>query len=181
MMKQLKKYRLFTVVLIANLGLGLYDTSLETTSIRNTLQFLSEVLMIVPSVMVLMGLFDVWVPRKLVEQSIGYGSGLQGMLFTILLGTAAAGPIYAAFPVALSLQKKGARLANIGIFLGTWAAIKIPMILMESSFIGLRFALIRLTLTIPGVIGVGLLMERLIPSNIVPSMDQVQDISFTHK
>ena len=158
MMKQLKKYRLLAVVFIANLGLGLYDSSLGTTSIRNSLQFSWEVLKIVPSVMILMGLFDVWVPRKLVEQSIGYGSGLRGMLFTILLGTAAAGPIYAAFPVALSLHKKGARLANIGIFLGTWAAIKIPMILMESSFIGLRFALIRLTLTIPGVIVVSCLV-----------------------
>ncbi len=169
MMKGLKKYRLLAAVLIANLALGLYNSPLGTASAINTLQFLWEVLKIVPSVMVLMGLFDVWVPRKLVEQSIGHGSGLMGMLFTILLGTAAAGPIYAAFPVALSLHKKGARMANIGIFLGTWATIKIPMILMESSFIGLRFAMIRLLLTIPGVICVGLLMEHLIPANSMPN------------
>ena len=176
MIKRFKKYRLLAAVLIANLGLGLYDSSLGTTSIRNSLQFLWEVLKIVPSVMVLMGLFDVWVPRKLVEESIGHGSGMRGILFTILLGTAAAGPIYAAFPVALSLHKKGARLANIGIFLGTWAAIKIPMILMESSFIGLRFALIRLSLTIPGVIGVGLLMERFIPASNMPNAQATSDI-----
>ena len=34
------------------------------------------------------------------------------------LGTAAAGPIYAAFPLGLSLREKGARTANLVIFLG---------------------------------------------------------------
>jgi hypothetical protein len=37
------------------------------------------------------------------------------------------------------------------------------MILMESSFIGVRFALLRLAFTIPGVLGVGFLMERMVP------------------
>jgi uncharacterized membrane protein YraQ (UPF0718 family) len=177
MIKQLKKFWLLAAVLIIDSGLGVYDSALAGASLHNSFQFLTEVLMIVPPVMVLMGLFDVWVPRKLVEQNIGQGTGLRGMLFTILLGTAAAGPIYAAFPVALSLYKKGARIANIGIFLGTWATIKIPMILMESTFIGLRFALIRLSLTIPGVIGVGLLMERLIPEDTVPDSQSGPNIA----
>ena len=89
------------------------------------------------------------------------------MALAILLGTAAAGPLYAAFPVAVSLQKKGARLANIVIFLGTWASIKIPMILLESSFIGLRFSLLRLALTVPGVIAMGVVMERALPANVL--------------
>ncbi|MGD0843778.1 MAG: hypothetical protein ABSA06_05330 [Geobacteraceae bacterium] len=59
-------------------------------------------------------------------------------------------------------------MANIAIFLGTWATIKIPMIMMESSFIGIRFALLRLALTIPGVLGVGFLMERIVPPDKFP-------------
>ena len=117
--------------------------------------------------MVLMGLLDVWVPRQMVEAHLGHDAGLRGAGFAILLGTAAAGPLYAAFPIAISLMNKGARVANVVIFLGTWAAIKIPMIIMESSFIGLRFALLRLMFTVPCVLAAGYLIEAILPVDVV--------------
>jgi len=168
MMKRINKYRLFATILTIDLVLTLFDTKLAQLSATKSLVFLIEVLIIVPPVMVLMGLIDVWVPKKLVEDNLGPASGARGSALALLLGSAAAGPLYAAFPIALSLRKKGARLSNIAIFLGTWATIKIPMILMESSFIGIRFALLRLAFTIPGVLGVGFLMERVVPANIFP-------------
>jgi uncharacterized membrane protein YraQ (UPF0718 family) len=70
-------------------------------------------------------------------------------------------PLYAAFPIAKSMQNKGARSANITIFLSTWASVKIPMVAMEAHFVGLNFALLRLGLTIPGAILIGFLLERL--------------------
>jgi uncharacterized membrane protein YraQ (UPF0718 family) len=160
--KQLQRYRLLAAVVILSLTLALVSPAIPVTAFMNWIGFLVTVLTLLPTVMLLMGLFDAWVPRKVVEDNIGPGSGTTGVALAVLLGTAAAGPIYAAFPIALSLQQKGARLANVIIFLGTWAAIKIPMLLLESSFIGLRFALIRLALTLPGVIGVGFLGERII-------------------
>lgn len=156
-------YRLFLVVLVANIALFFLQPDLARHSALNSAGFLLEVLSIVPPVMVLMGLLDVWVPRRLVESHLGPDSGFMGAAVAMLLGTAAAGPLYAAFPVAVSLRKKGARLANIVIFLGTWGAIKIPMILMESSFIGLRFALLRLLFTVPCILASGYLMERIVP------------------
>ena len=138
------------------------------------MSFLVEVLLIVPPVMVLMGLLDAWVPRQIVEAHLGKDAGVRGAGVAILLGTAAAGPLYAAFPIALSLQKKGARLANVVIFLGTWATIKIPMIIMESSFIGLRFALLRLAFTVPCVLAAGYLMEMMIPADTIPEMTTEQ-------
>jgi len=159
----LKEYRLFLGVLGINLALALWNPALVWNSATKSTSFLLEVLVIVPPVMVLMGLLDVWLPRQLVERHLGVDAGLLGAGVALLLGTAAAGPIYAAFPVALSLQKKGARMANIVIFLGTWATIKIPMIMLESSFISLRFALLRLLFTIPCILAAGYLMERLLP------------------
>ncbi len=79
-----------------------------------------------------------------------------------MLGTAAAGPLYAAFPVARSLQRKGARLANLVIFLGAWGTIKLPMLILESGFLGFRFALLRLALTLAGVIGLGFVMDQIL-------------------
>jgi len=169
MIKHLKTYRLFAAILAIDLVLALFNTKLALASAVNSFDFLVEILEIVPPVMVLMGLIDVWTPRKLVEDHLGSGSGVRGPALAILLGTAAAGPLYAAFPIALSLRKKGARLANIVVFLGTWATIKIPMILMESNFIGIRFALLRLALTVPGILGAGFLMERMVPATALPS------------
>jgi uncharacterized membrane protein YraQ (UPF0718 family) len=160
---RLSDYRLFLIVMAANAALVFWQPATARLSALNSAAFMLEVVSIVPPVMVLMGLLDVWVPRRLVEAHLGPDSGMIGAGVAILLGTAAAGPIYAAFPVAVSLRKKGARLANVVIFLGTWATIKIPMILMESSFIGLRFALLRLSFTVPCILLSGYLMERLMP------------------
>jgi len=171
--EHLANYRLFLGVAGINLLMLLWHPSLAGHSTSNAFLFLLEVLSIVPPVMILMGLLDVWLPRKLVERHLGPDAGLVGAGVAMLLGTAAAGPLYAAFPVAVSLQRKGARLANIVIFLGTWATIKIPMIMMESSFIGLRFALLRLLFTVPCILLAGYLMERVIPLDSLPGESNV--------
>jgi uncharacterized membrane protein YraQ (UPF0718 family) len=159
-----KKYSLVLVVLTVNALLSLWQPAMAGHSLTNSLHFLTEVLLILPPVMVLMGLLDAWVPRDLVEANLGPDAGVRGPAWAILLGTAAAGPLYAAFPIALSLLNKGARLANVVIFLGTWGAVKIPMIIIESTFIGMRFALLRLAFTLPCVLVIGLLMEKIIPA-----------------
>jgi uncharacterized membrane protein YraQ (UPF0718 family) len=143
--------------------LALRWPGLARSAAGGTLGGLGELLAILPPVLVLIALFDAWVPRELVEARLGPGSGFQGPLLALLLGTAAAGPIYAAFPVGLALRAKGARLANLVIFLGSWAAIKIPMLMLEGAFLGPRFALLRLGLTLPGVVAAGFLMEKVLP------------------
>jgi uncharacterized membrane protein YraQ (UPF0718 family) len=156
-------YRLFLAVVVANLLLACWQPAMAGHSAVISSRFLLQVVLIVPPVMVLMGLLDVWVPRRLVESHLGPESGALGAAVAMLLGTAAAGPLYAAFPLALSLQRKGARLANVVIFLGTWATIKVPMIMLESSFVGLRFAMLRLAFTVPCILVTGWLMERMLP------------------
>ena len=140
-----------------------FGPRLARAAAAGTLGGLGELLWILPPVLLLIALIDAWVPRRLVEARLGPGSGFQGPLLALLLGTAAAGPIYAAFPVALALRAKGARTANLVIFLGAWAAIKIPMLMLESAYLGPRFALLRLGLTLPGVFAAGFLMEKVVP------------------
>lgn len=152
---------ILVVIAAVHLALAWRFPQLALASARGGLQGFLQILAILPAVLVLLALFDAWVPRAVVERSLGPGSGLRGVAFAMLLGTAAAGPIYAAFPLGLSLREKGARTANLVIFLGAWAAIKVPMLLLESAFLGPRFALIRLALTVPGILGCGFLMERL--------------------
>jgi uncharacterized membrane protein YraQ (UPF0718 family) len=161
------------LLLGVHLVLALPFPDLAARSARNGIRSLAEVLAIVPSVLILIGLFDAWVPKDVVARNLGRSSGLRGVLLALLLGTGAAGPIYAAFPIGATLLEKGARPANLVIFLGAWATIKLPMLLMEGAFLGLRFALWRLALTLPGIVACGFLMERWLPGNATSDLDPI--------
>ena len=91
---------------------------------------------------------------------MGEESGLKGMLLAILIGSAAAGPLYGAFPVALVLMKKGARFANVLLFIGAWSTTKIPMVLFELTSLGARFALTRLAVSMVGIFAIAYLVEK---------------------
>ena len=124
--------------------------------------YLLEMLSILPPILILVGLFEVWVPRPVIERAMGQSSGLKGILVSCFLGTAAMGPLYVAFPIGLSLFEKGASLFNVCIFLCVWASIKIPMILFEIKFLGADFALLRLALTIPSILTISALLNSIL-------------------
>lgn len=79
---------------------------------------LKEMVLVIPPIFVLPGLLDIWVPRETMIRYMGEGSGLKGILLAISIGSAAAGPLYGAFPVAAVLMKKGVKFTNIMIFIG---------------------------------------------------------------
>ena len=150
-------------VVAIGLALALPFPEVAARAGRRWVGGLGDVAAIVPAVLVLIALFDAWVPKELVERGLGRRSGARGVALALLLGTAAAGPLYAAFPIGVALREKGARTANLVIFLGAWATIKLPMLMMESAFLGTRFALLRLGLTLPGLVAAGFLLEALAP------------------
>lgn len=167
------KFRLLAVVVLAEVVLAFFHLGLAGRAAVNTWEFLLSIMKVLPMILILMGLVDAWVPKSAVEQHMGPGSGARGVALSILLGTAAAGPLYAAFPIAKAMQEKGARWANVAIFLGTWAAIKIPMVALEAHFVGVSFALVRLGLTVPGVILLGFLLERLLGVGEGPAYERL--------
>jgi uncharacterized membrane protein YraQ (UPF0718 family) len=127
-----------------------------------SLEFFVEMILILPAVMVLMGLFTVFVPKDLVVKYLGRESGLRGIFIAILMGALPTGPLYIAFPIASALLKKGARISNIIVFLTAWSCIKLPQELVELEFLGFRFMLARLILTVISAIFMGLAIEWMI-------------------
>ncbi len=121
--------------------------------------FFLEMIMILPAVMVLLGLFAVFVPNETVVRYLGKTSGLKGIFLAILLGALPTGPLYVAFPMAAVLLKKGARISNIIIFLSAWACIKIPQEMVELQFLGIEFMVMRLILTVIFVVIMGFIIE----------------------
>lgn len=165
MPSELKKYRFdFTIIalfasLIAVSYLAGWTTGQQLTE-TTFWRFLREMLTILPCMFILIGLFDVWIPREKIEKHVGTGSGFKGIALMILLAVTQAGPLYAAFPVAHLLWKKGCSLRNIFVYVGTFSAAKIPMITFEIGFLGLKFSLLRLLLTIPVFILIAIVMEK---------------------
>ncbi|RKY83084.1 hypothetical protein DRQ09_10600, partial [candidate division KSB1 bacterium] len=125
-------------------------------------KFFIEMIWILPAVMILIGLFAVWVSKEMVVKYIGKASGIKGISFALIFGALPTGPLYIAFPMAQALIKKGASISNIVIFLSAWACIKIPQEIVELQFLGIKFMLSRLILTIIFVILMGIIIEKII-------------------
>ncbi|MDF2614468.1 MAG: permease [Clostridia bacterium] len=158
----IKRYRLFIVMLIINSVILMINPSLGAKSFSITWQNTLEMLAVIPPIFILLGLLDVWVKREVMIKYMGDDSGLIGILIAFFLGSAAAGPLYAAFPVAGVLLKKGSRLSNVFIFLGAWSTTKIPLLLFEASAMGTRFMLIRLILDLFGILIIAYATEKLL-------------------
>lgn len=129
--------------------------SFELTG-RNLLEMLS----VLPPIFILLGLLDVWVKRETMVKYMGEHAGWIGVVIAYLLGSVAAGPLYAAFPVAGVLLRKGSRLSNVFIMLGAWSTTKIPLLLFEASAMGIKFTLLRLVLNVGGIAVIAFLSER---------------------
>jgi uncharacterized membrane protein YraQ (UPF0718 family) len=128
--------------------------------------FALEMAAFLPAMFVLVGLFDVWVPRRVVERHVGRGSGPLAILWMVLLGTLQAGPLYGAFPVAVALWRKGTAPRNVFIYLGAFCAIKIPLITFEVGFLGWQFSLVRTAVTLPVFIFLAYMLEWLLPADV---------------
>jgi len=126
--------------------------------------FLVEMALVLPPMFLLVGLFEVWVPRELVERHAGRRAGVAAIPWMLLLATVQAGPLYGAFPVAVSLWRKGCAPRNVFIYLGAFSAMKIPMLTFEVGFLGWSFSIARTLITLPVFIVIGLVMERLLPA-----------------
>lgn len=138
------------------------DWGIEITN-RTAVNF-RDMLSVLPPIFILLGLLEVWVPREVIIRNLGETSGIRGITLSILLGAAAAGPLYVAFPVAVAMLKKGARFGNIVIFLFSWSTLKIPLLLFEASALGWRFTLARAAVNLPFIILMGYLVDKMMPA-----------------
>ena len=162
-MKELiKRFRLPILIALVFIALGIWLPDVAKRSSLVTLDYLKEIVLIMPPVFILMGLLEVWIPKDKIQKWLGSGSGIKGAALSFALGTLPTGPLYVAFPMAGSLLKKGARVSNMVIFMGSWGALKIPQLIVEVKFLGLPFTALRFILTLLALILMGMLIEFLL-------------------
>jgi uncharacterized membrane protein YraQ (UPF0718 family) len=161
-MKNVKPYLLLIAVAVADLLILFYNPSLGQKILSSTGGHILQMLAIIPPIFILIGLLDVWVPREKFMRYMGEQSGAVGTALSVLLGAAAAGPLYAAFPLAGIMLKKGVKFSNIVVFLGAWSTMKIPMFLFEIASLGRDFAILRWLLSLCGILIMAWLINRII-------------------
>lgn len=158
--KLLKRYSFFIIASLILILMFIFNFDLGFKSFTSAKSSFIQMLSVLPPIMILLGLIDVWIPREALIKYMGKDSGITGVAIAILIGSIAAGPMYAAFPFTAMLIKKGVKFSNIIIFMNAWCVTKISTLLFEISAIGYTFTLARLIIDLPGVIIMGYLVER---------------------
>lgn len=152
MKKILVQYGFVAIFGIILLYLNTVKIPAGSLILENVASFGLSMVKVIPCAFILIGLFEVWVKKETVEHHFGKNSGLRGHISGILLAGTTVGGLYVAFPVAAALFHKGARLAVIFSYIGAAAIVRIPMTIFEASFLGIKFTLVRLLVSLPLVI-----------------------------
>jgi len=160
--KHLKNYAWVILFIIFSIGSYFIGFKPGVVIYSNFNQFFIEMISFIPLLFVLIGLFDVWFPKEMIEKHIGKESGVKGIFLVILLAMLQAGPLYGAFPVAYILYKKGASVKNIFIYLGAFSSMKIPMLGIEIGYLGIKFTILRTLISLPLFILIGYIMEKVV-------------------
>lgn len=155
----------YIVLFIVNLEKGM-------AAIGSTAYYLKEMLIIMPVVFLLTALIDAWIPKNVIMKALGEESGLKGSFIALGLGSISAGPIYAAFPVAKMLLKKGASIGNIVVILSAWAVVKVPMLANEVKFLGPKFMITRWILTVISIILMGYVVSKVVKRDDIPLREE---------
>lgn len=134
------KFLVLSIILL--IVISIVDIKYTYQALDNTVSQVISMLVIVPPIFILIGLFDVWIPRETIIRLMGEKSGIRGMVLAFFLGAFSAGPTIAAFPLALIMIKKGAKYSNVLFFLMVWSSLKLPMVFYQISTLGIQFSMI---------------------------------------
>ena len=158
--KKIKNYILygsFTLFIIVSL---IFNYSFGERVYNNFYKFSLSMISMVPAVFILIGIFEVWVKREMIVKHMGKDSGIRGYFWALVLSGTAVGGLYVAFPIGYALQKKGARLSVIFTYFGAVSVARVPMTLYEASYMGMKFTIIRLLVSLPLIIISAILLEK---------------------
>ncbi len=176
-MKILKKAKdnLFLIlVAVAYIIMFVVKPDMGIASIKNSSYYIKEMLLIMPVIFILTALLDTWLAKEKITKYLGKESKYKGVILAFVLGSISAGPIYAAFPMCVMLHKKGASVRNLIIILSSWAVIKVPMLLNEAKFLGIKFMAIRWVLTVIAIVAFSWIASKIVKDEDIPQKEETE-------
>ncbi|WP_163102804.1 permease [Peribacillus alkalitolerans] len=176
-MNEIRKYRFFFILLFGLIILTFINQTLGWKAFQLTGNSILNMLFLLPPVLIFVSLLDKWVEKETLIRYMGEKSGIYGILFSLLLGVIAAGPLYVAFPIAVLLLKKGAGIRYIVFFLGVWTTAKLPVVVYEFSSFGFQFTLIHICFGLIFYYLMGIIFEKFYDRRQLIKYDINSDIS----
>jgi len=161
-LKIIKRYKYCLIFFFILVLIFLYNNEIGISAFKNIVSDLIQMLSVLPPTMILLGLMDEWIPREYFIKYMGDSSKILGIFLSFIFAFLAAGPLYASFPFAAVLIKKGVKFSNIIIFLNAWCVTKFSTLLFEIGSLGYEFTLYRLIINIPGIIIMGYAIDYLV-------------------
>jgi uncharacterized membrane protein YraQ (UPF0718 family) len=105
---------------------------------------------------VIVGYVNTLEPQALVRSWIGPGTGLTGLAIGTAAGILLPGGPYVVFPLIGAMYLSGAGLGPTLAMITAWATLDLISVSFELPFMGWRFSLLRLSLSLPVPLLVGL-------------------------
>jgi len=119
------------------------------------------------SIFLLVGLFDVFIPKSTVVSVVGHGKGFLAILNAALVGSVVGGPVSSVYPLGALLLKKGATIAVAAVFINAWVMVGIISMPFEISIFGKKFVFIRNIFAFIGAIIIGMLTGLILTGNVI--------------
>lgn len=167
-LKKIRENLFLLMVALAYIIMFIAKPAMGIASVKSSGYYIKEMLIIMPVIFVLTALLDLWVPKEKIMRYLGKKAKAKGAILSFVVGSISAGPVYAAFPMCVMLHKKGASIRNIVIILSSWAVIKVPMLLNEAKFLGLKFMAIRWAFTVIAILIFSWITAKIIKDNDLP-------------
>lgn len=104
---------------------------------------------------VIVGYVNVLAPQDVVSAWIGPGSGWRGLFVGTAAGMLLPGGPYVVFPLIAALYRAGAGVGPTVAMITSWAGLALLSVSFELPFLGWRFSVLRLglSLLVPALVG----------------------------
>lgn len=161
----LRKYKFPIATISALVLLLLVFPDVAKESLGFAAEGVGRFLLLLPPIFVIVGLLDTWVERETLIRHMGADSGVRGMLLSLFLGLVTAVPLYALLPIAALMLKKGCKVANVLLFLTSCSAIRIPLLLFLTTFMGVEYAALWFAANLVVVFAISVVAVRILPDS----------------
>lgn len=158
MLEQYMGYGYLVAALAAYILVATRQRDKAVASAKAGVKAFSNVLVTLLSIFGLVGLMNAFIPMEVIQRWLGSGSGVVSLLTGGLLGSAAAGPPVAAYPVAQSLLDAGAWAPAVAAFIVSWTLVGFLSLPFEAKMFGTRFAVARNVISFGVSLVIGLIV-----------------------
>ncbi len=148
---------IITAAVCYSRGRGVFDKGLDD-SVAMMIQILPKL----AGAIILAGFVEVLLPREIVMQLIGEGTGLKGLVIASIAGILTPGGPIVSFPLIAALYSMGAAVSTLVAYLISWELMGMQRILIwELPLMGVKFTLLRVAISLFFPLLAGILAQKL--------------------